>query len=1124
MSSRLSYSNFAIGTVTGTFTNVATTINLTAGHGNRFPTAPFRVTLYNSTDFTNPADAFWAGEAEIIEVGAKTSGTLDTLSRAQEGTTGIASTTDKIYKVICGLTNYDVSNIYDQSIYFNVKDYGALGDGIADDTTAIQDTITAAAVLGGIVFIPAGTYLVSTLTVANGVEIFGIGNKSILSATGTIAGHGVFEAVNKQDWSIDNLKIDGNSIGSTYCIEITGTGGNCERYRLSNLWLYNGGYRSLNIRSGVVAYLENIYIYGNAGDCAFLIGTNTDETFICHNIKVNNLIIKDVDIDGGGIWRQNSTGIVQNISINGLFVSETGNTGTGHGFFTHDVYDISISDFVIRDGQDSSGNGLHIDGGSRLVISNGVIKDYLLNGLTLSGVSPSNMSFNNIILHSNQRGVVIDGNTTTPCQYIQFNNCITHSNDYDGFWGAGSFVQWNNCTSHGNGLESGYYAGWMLQSALITGKPFNHQFSNCRAYSAGYNNQNYGINFGDYCDKIYIDDNSKFSGTAPGGNFYFSAAASMDDVFFSNDNYNVKNFGATGDGTTDDTPAIQAAITVAGAVGGEVFIPSGNYNIEGRLFYKSIYPLKIRGVGTSSALTWDPPAPVHKTVTAASNATPIVITATSHGFVTGDWIWIEGVTGNTAANGNWVITKTGDNTFSLDGSVGNGAWVSGGTATMHKDWAFLGITGTEKATAYHCTGVTISDLKIDFGSSRAIATDTYYRGINIFNTDNIIIERCYLKGCRAECIGLGNFGDLATIGSHAIIRDNYIYDCAQNAINPNVFDSIITGNKIIKCTQGVEPGRDRLTITDNYFEDILSYAIGISSVEGFVITGNRFLDCINDVTGLGSVVATIQIAGGGASAPSTNGTISNNVIINTTNHAWMAGINSTRGTSTTTPSKIRISENVIDGAMRGIYLNGLDDSLIHGNHINPRSGSVIGIEVANVVYNNNNVISDNHVPGTWGTTAILDGTTGQGNVRYENKTDAGIDDLNSIGGYRQTIEGWFQDNVAKSQAAVVLERNGKSITGGVFTAIRAGSITGIGVRFNDSVTAGTATVIARIAGTPTALSAILSSTNPLLKYTTAAKDTYAFTAGQALSITLTTDAGLLPDGTAELEAWLEIEC
>ena len=69
---------------------------------------------------------------------------------------------------------------------------------------------------------------------------------------------------------------------------------------------------------------------------------------------------------------------------------------------------------------------------------------------------------------------------------------------------------------------------------------------------------------------------------------------------------------------------------------------------------------------------------IDKTITGATNATPISITATAHGYNTGDSVTIVGVGGNTAANGTWTITVTGANTFTLNTSVGSGAYTSGG--------------------------------------------------------------------------------------------------------------------------------------------------------------------------------------------------------------------------------------------------------------------------------------------------------------------------------------------------------------------------------------------------------------------------------------------------------------
>lgn len=73
-----------------------------------------------------------------------------------------------------------------------------------------------------------------------------------------------------------------------------------------------------------------------------------------------------------------------------------------------------------------------------------------------------------------------------------------------------------------------------------------------------------------------------------------------------------------------------------------------------------------------------------KTITGATNATPIVITIASHGYQTADQVDISGVLGNTAANGSWIITVLSANTFSLDSSVGNGAYSGGGSAVSRR--------------------------------------------------------------------------------------------------------------------------------------------------------------------------------------------------------------------------------------------------------------------------------------------------------------------------------------------------------------------------------------------------------------------------------------------------------
>ena len=102
----------------------------------------------------------------------------------------------------------------------SVKDFGAIGDGVTDDTAAIQALInyvynSGSTLQKGRVFFPTGTYLVSTLNIPYGVELVGNGKYStfITSTTNaTIISLGVASSAKA---SISHLTIKGNSTGSS---------------------------------------------------------------------------------------------------------------------------------------------------------------------------------------------------------------------------------------------------------------------------------------------------------------------------------------------------------------------------------------------------------------------------------------------------------------------------------------------------------------------------------------------------------------------------------------------------------------------------------------------------------------------------------------------------------------------------------------------------------------------------------------------------------------------------------------------------------------------------------------------------------------------------------------------
>jgi hypothetical protein len=64
----------------------------------------------------------------------------------------------------------------------NVRDFGAVGDGVTDDTNAIQNAFNTAQASGKGVLFPAGTYLHTSTVTANSIPLFGVGGGSTLLA------------------------------------------------------------------------------------------------------------------------------------------------------------------------------------------------------------------------------------------------------------------------------------------------------------------------------------------------------------------------------------------------------------------------------------------------------------------------------------------------------------------------------------------------------------------------------------------------------------------------------------------------------------------------------------------------------------------------------------------------------------------------------------------------------------------------------------------------------------------------------------------------------------------------------------------------------------------------------
>ena len=97
----------------------------------------------------------------------------------------------------------------------NVKDYGAVGDGIANDATAFGLALTAAS--GGVLEIPLGTYKInSALTISANTTVTGYGATLDFSAAGNIAALNLASNVKLFGFKLigpSNASYNGNSIG-----------------------------------------------------------------------------------------------------------------------------------------------------------------------------------------------------------------------------------------------------------------------------------------------------------------------------------------------------------------------------------------------------------------------------------------------------------------------------------------------------------------------------------------------------------------------------------------------------------------------------------------------------------------------------------------------------------------------------------------------------------------------------------------------------------------------------------------------------------------------------------------------------------------------------------------------
>jgi len=120
---------------------------------------------------------------------------------------------------------------------FSILDFGAVGDGIANDTAAIQAAVDAAeANGGGTVYIPTGTYkITATIEVPFGVSIYGEGASvsviNCINCDGLTFDSPTYDSGNMfyRDFTIDGTGSTGNYVGVVSLLPSGGTFGTDSR-------------------------------------------------------------------------------------------------------------------------------------------------------------------------------------------------------------------------------------------------------------------------------------------------------------------------------------------------------------------------------------------------------------------------------------------------------------------------------------------------------------------------------------------------------------------------------------------------------------------------------------------------------------------------------------------------------------------------------------------------------------------------------------------------------------------------------------------------------------------------------------------------------------------------------
>lgn len=167
--------------------------------------------------------------------------------------------------------------------FLSVKDFGAIGDDVNDDTTHLQAAVSAAIAQGKSLFIPAGTYkTTATIIIPDEITIFGEGSQRSIIKLYTASASTfsiVVDVANNS--SVIGLKLSnfginaggGSARGAGISIQTTATNSAVSNSIVENIYIRNVSTGVLLTGVIYMSTFRNITITGNVDDYGWLVTT-----------------------------------------------------------------------------------------------------------------------------------------------------------------------------------------------------------------------------------------------------------------------------------------------------------------------------------------------------------------------------------------------------------------------------------------------------------------------------------------------------------------------------------------------------------------------------------------------------------------------------------------------------------------------------------------------------------------------------------------------------------------------------------------------------------------------------------------------------------------------------------